>query len=199
MHRLLVIALSLLLTHPAAALIIDADDQERYARPPVKEKDPGWAYVAQRGKTSAVYLGNGWFLGVRHSGAGEIVLDGVKYPAVPNSRVQLVNPGEEEAKADLILFRVDPAPALPELPLGQEPLHFGTRLTLIGYGQGRGEALVGVVDAVNGREPRGLADQLGDLVVQVARDRARIERAIFGEAFDIGKKLSLPLPEFFPF
>jgi hypothetical protein len=141
MHRLLVIALSLLLTHPAAALIIDADDEARYARPPAKEEDPGWAYVAQRGNTSAVYLGHGWVLGVRHSGAGEIVLDGVTYPAVPGSKVQLVNPGEEGAKADLILFRVDPAPALPALPLRQEPLHFGTRLTLIGYGQGRGEAI----------------------------------------------------------
>jgi hypothetical protein len=141
MHRLLVIALSLLLTCPAAALIIDSADQERYTRPPPKERDPGWAYVAQRGNTSAVYLGHGWVLGVRHSGAGEIVLDGVTYPVVPGSKVQLVNPGEEGAKADLILFRVDPAPDLPALPLRQEPLHFGTRLILIGYGQGRGEAI----------------------------------------------------------
>jgi hypothetical protein len=141
MHRLLVIALSLLLTSPAAALIIDAADEERYKRPPQKEKDPGWAYVGQRGKTSAVYLGNGWVLGVQHTGAGEIVLDGVTYPAVPNSRVQLVRPGDEDTKADLMLFRVDPAPDLPELPLREGPLHFGTLVTLIGHGQGRGEAI----------------------------------------------------------
>jgi hypothetical protein len=53
MHRLLVITLSLLLTSPAAALIIDATDEKRYELPP--EEDPGWAYVGQRGKTSAVY------------------------------------------------------------------------------------------------------------------------------------------------
>jgi hypothetical protein len=141
MHRLLVIALSLLLTSPAAALIIDASDEERYERPPQKEKDPGWAYVSRRGNTSAVYLGNGWVLGVQHTGAGELVLDGVTYPAVPKSGVQLVKPGEEGTTADLILFRVDPAPDLPELPLREEPLHFGTRVTFIGHGQGRGEAI----------------------------------------------------------
>lgn len=141
MHRFLIIGLSLLLTVPAAALIIDAADEERYQTPPLKEKDPGWANVVQRGKTSAVYLGNGWVLGVRHTGAGKIVLDGVTYPAVQGSKVQLVNPGEEGTKADLVLFRVDPAPDLPQLALREEPLYFGTRVTLIGYGQGRGEAI----------------------------------------------------------
>jgi hypothetical protein len=55
--------------------------------------------------------------------------------------VQLVKPGEEDKKADLVLFRVDPAPDLPELPLREEPLYFGIRVTLIGHGQGRGEAI----------------------------------------------------------
>ena len=139
MHRLLISALSLLLTSPAAALIIDASDQKPYESPP--EDDPGWAYVGRRGSTSAVYLGNGWVLGARHSGAGEVVLDGVTYPAVPNSTVQLVKPGEKGTKADLVLFRVDPAPDLPELPLREEPLHFGTSVTFIALGQGRGEAI----------------------------------------------------------
>ncbi|MBW1687505.1 MAG: hypothetical protein JRS35_20915 [Deltaproteobacteria bacterium] len=139
MHRLLVIALSLLLTSPAAALIVDASDEERFERPP--KDDPGWAYVGQRGSTSAVYLGNGWVLGVRHGGPGDLVLDGVTYPAVPKSMVQLVKPGAKDTKADLILFRVDPAPDLPELPLREEPLHFGTRVTFIALGQGRGEAI----------------------------------------------------------
>jgi hypothetical protein len=139
MHRLFVIALSLLLTSPAAALIIDASDEERYQRPP--KKDPGWAYVGRRGSTSAVYLGNGWVLGVRHAGAGEVVLDGVTYPAVLDSTVQLVKPGEEKTKADLILFRVDPAPDLSELPLRDEPMYFGTHVIFIGHGQGRGEAI----------------------------------------------------------
>jgi hypothetical protein len=139
MHRLLVIALSLLLTSPAAALIVDASDEERFERPP--KNDPGWAYVGQRGSTSAVYLGNGWVLGVRHGGPGDLVLDGVTYPAVPKSMVQLVKPGAKDTKADLILFRVDPAPDLPELPLREEPLHFGTHVTFIALGQGRGEAI----------------------------------------------------------
>jgi hypothetical protein len=139
MHRLLITALSLLLTSPAVALIIDASDQKRYERPP--ESDPGWAYVGRRGGTSAVYLGNGWVLGVLHVGVGEVVLNGVTYPAVADSTVQLVKPGEEDTKADLVLFRVDPAPDLPELPLREEPLHFGTRVTFIGHGKGRGEAI----------------------------------------------------------
>ncbi len=139
MHHLLIIALSLLLTSPAAALVIDASDEKRYKRAP--KENPGWSYVGQRGSTSAVYLGNGWVLGVRHSGVGEVVLDGVTYPAVSNSMVQLVKPGKEDQKADLILFRVDPAPDLPALRLTEEPLRFGTRVTFIGYGQGRGEAI----------------------------------------------------------
>jgi hypothetical protein len=69
------------------------------------------------------------------------VLDGVTYPVVPKSMVQLVKPGAKETKADLILFRVDPAPDLPELALREEPLHFGTRVTFIALGQGRGEAI----------------------------------------------------------
>jgi len=139
MHRLLVIALSLLLTSPAAALIIDGSDEQRYEQPP--KKDPGWAHVGQRAGTSAVYLGNGWVLAVRHTGVGDVVFDGVTYPAVPDSTVQLVKPGEEGTKADLVLFRVDPAPDLPELPLREEPLYFGTRVTFIALGQGRGEAI----------------------------------------------------------
>jgi hypothetical protein len=139
MHRLLIIALSLLLTSTAAALIIDASDEERFERPP--KDDPGWAYVGQRGSSSAVYLGNGWVLGVRHAGVGDIILDGVTYPAVPKSMVQLVKPGAKDTKADVILFRVDPAPDLPELPLREEPLHFGTGVTFIALGQGRGEAI----------------------------------------------------------
>jgi hypothetical protein len=139
MQRLLFIALSLLLTGPALALIIDASDQERYELPP--ESDPGWAHVAKRGSTSAVYLGNGWVLTVQHAGVGEVVLNGVTYPAVPDSSVQLSKPGEESTKADLVLFRVDPAPDLPELPLREEPPYFGTRVTFIGHGQGRGEPL----------------------------------------------------------
>ncbi len=55
--------------------------------------------------------------------------------------VQLVKPGEKGTKADLVLFRVDPAPDLPELPLREEPMHFGTLVTFIGHGQGRGEAI----------------------------------------------------------
>ncbi len=145
MHRLLVIALSLLLTSPAAALIIDASDEEGFERPP--KDDPGWAYVGQRGSTSAVYLGNSWVLGVRHGGPGDVVLDGVTYAVVPKSMVQLVKPGAKDTKADLILFRVDPAPDLPELPLREEPLHFGTHVTFIALGQGRGEAI----------EPQGVA------------------------------------------
>jgi hypothetical protein len=139
MQRMLLIVLSLLLTGPAAALIIDATDQERYERPP--EQDPGWANVGRRGGTSAIYLGRGWVLSARHTGAGDVVFDGVTYQAVPDSMVQLVDPGKGDAKADLVLFRVDPAPPLPELRLREEPLYFGTLLTLIGYGHGRGEEI----------------------------------------------------------
>jgi hypothetical protein len=139
MHRPLLISLVLLLTAPAAALVIDAANDQPYRQPP--KNDPGWAHVGQRGSTSAVYLGNGWVITVRHAGAGEVVFDGVKYPAVPDSTVQLVQAGEPGTKADLVLFRVDPAPDLPELTLREEPPYFGTLVTFIGYGQGRGEAI----------------------------------------------------------
>jgi hypothetical protein len=135
-RRLLAGACVLLLCGPAAALVVDAEDDEAYRSPP--HVDLGWAHVGQRASMSVIYLGDGWVLTARHVGAGETTFDGVVYPLVPGSAVRLLN--ADRTPVDLLLYRVDPAPALPPLALAKIPPHPGKRVFLVGFGKGRGEA-----------------------------------------------------------
>jgi hypothetical protein len=139
MRRLLALCLAVLLAGPAFALVVDGEDDELQRRPP--KRDPGWAHVGRRGRTSAIYLGDGWVLTARHAGFGDVVFDAVTYPALPGSWIQLDALGGDGAKADLVLFRIDPAPNLPALPLGEKSPAFASRVLLIGYGRGRSEPL----------------------------------------------------------
>jgi len=135
-HALLLLCL-VLGVGPAAAVVVDGRSPERAERPP--RDDPGWQHVVRRGGTSAIYLGDGWVLTARHAGMGEVKLDEQVYPAVPDSMFWLDTPGAQGVKADLILFRVDPAPALPRLAISRERPEMGAKLILVGYGGGIGE------------------------------------------------------------
>ncbi|HJO24924.1 MAG: trypsin-like peptidase domain-containing protein [Myxococcota bacterium] len=121
---------------PARAILVDSDDQARFQRAP--DDDPGWANVGFRAGTSAIYLGDGWVLTASHAGFGPVDFDGTVYEPVPSSRIQLTAPDDSEHKADLILFRLDPAPDLPRLELTDTGPREGTAVILVGFGSGRG-------------------------------------------------------------
>jgi hypothetical protein len=132
-----VIATALALALPARALVVDGD-------PALEQRPPGagtgFEHVGKIGGTTGVYLGDGWVITAAHAGAGEIWLDGAKYPPVPGSWAPLHGAGPGKAP-DLGLFRVDPHPALPQLLISRRTPQIGEPLMLVGCGHGRGERI----------------------------------------------------------
>jgi hypothetical protein len=118
-------------------LVVEGPGPSRSEHAP--EHDPGWRNVGEREGRSAVYLGDGWVLTAAHVGAGPVVFEGARFAPLPGSAVTLRAPGAPGHTADLVLFRVDPAPALPRLELRRAPVRPGTSLLMVGYGRGRGE------------------------------------------------------------
>ncbi len=130
--------LSLALALPwVLGIIVDGTDPERYAQAP--EDDPGWANVGRRGATSAVYLGRGWVLTARHSLVGDVVFGESVHLPVGGTMVWLDDPSG--AKADLILFRIEPVPELPSLRLRRRAPPPRSKVMMVGYGMHRGEPL----------------------------------------------------------
>lgn len=116
------------------AVIIDSGTGAGNVTAP--SSDPGWDYVGTRGGLTAVYLGDGWVLTANHVGAGDLNLHGNAYPYVPGSEVRLSNP--DNSLADLILFEVDPHPAMTPLEIVAATPPMNTELTVIGNGRNRG-------------------------------------------------------------
>jgi len=118
MRRPLLFALALLLSAPAEALVfVSGDGQGNTSAPP---DDPGWSHVGHVGGLGGIYLGNGWVVTANHVPTATAVFQGVWYAAVPGSTVQLHNPDPPNppyAFADLKVFRIDPSPSLPLLPI----------------------------------------------------------------------------------
>ena len=133
------LALAVWTAAPAAALLIDADDDGPNRRAPAD--DPGWAYVGSRGGPTAIYLGHGWVLTARHVGSGDVEFDGVRYPPVRDGLIQLDGPDPSAPKPYLAVFRIDPSPDLPPLPIRRKQPLIGANLVLIGNGRGRGEPI----------------------------------------------------------
>jgi len=140
MHLRIALLVALAVAAPARAILVDSPERARFERAP--DDDPGWKNVGYRAGTSAIYLGNGWVLTARHSGFGPVVFDGRSYAAVDQSLVNLDAPGNAKRKADLIVFRLDPAPDLPALSLTAERPRPGTEAILVGFGSGRGAPVV---------------------------------------------------------
>ena len=136
MRRLFVFALSLLLAAPAGALILDSGDGQGNTTPP--SDDPGWAHVGKVTYPSGIYLGNGWMLTASHVTVSNPVIDGVTYPVVPGTVVQLHNP--DTSLADLQVFRIDPHPNLPLLRIRSQTPALDTDVTFIAVGLSRGAA-----------------------------------------------------------
>ena len=86
-----------------------------------------------------IYVGHGWVLSAAHVGLGDVVLGGVTYPALSGSRIVLIHSGTTEA--DLELFRIDPAPSLPSLPIRASEPAVDDPVIMIGNGRDRGDAL----------------------------------------------------------
>ena len=126
----------LLLSVPAiCALVIDSDAGDTSARAPAEV--PGWANVGLRAGLTAIYLGNGWVITARHVGAGDVLLGGVSYRALPESTVQLGG-SKGPPLPDLIVFRIEPRPKLPSLRIRSTPPSVGEPAVLIGAGRDRG-------------------------------------------------------------
>jgi len=136
MRRLAALALLLLTTPAICALVVESDAGDANTRAPAP--DPGWANVGLRGGTAAIYLGNGWVITANHVGAGDVVLGGVTHHALPDSAIRLGR-GSGPPVTDLVVFRIEPRPELPALPIRPTPPKVGDRALLIGSGCDRGE------------------------------------------------------------
>ena len=120
---------------PAVALVVDGSSAETRRAP---KDDPGWASVGQRGISSAVHLRDGWVITAAHAGTGDVIFSDTTHTPVPGTTVQLSGLGG--ASPDLMMFRITPTPDLPELRMNHKPMRFGTRVVMIGFGKGTGQA-----------------------------------------------------------
>jgi len=101
----------------------------------------GWNYVGEvinaSGTASGVYLGNDWVMTAGHVGSGTFALSGTSYYLVPGSVRGVIVSG---TLADITLFQISTAPALPSLTIsGSAPAAFtgfqaGDQVVMIGYG-----------------------------------------------------------------
>jgi len=132
----LAVLLHLVLAATAGAVIIDSDDGTGNTSAPAD--DPGWIHMGIRGGLTGTYIGEGWILSAAHVGEGYVIIDGTVYPAISGSRVVLTHSGSTQA--DVELFRIDPYPPLPTLPIRSSAPSLGTSVIMIGNGYDRGAA-----------------------------------------------------------
>ncbi len=127
---------SLLASWPitATAVLIATGDGTGNTTAPAA--DPGFANVGDLSGRTGVYVRNGWVLTASHVGAGSIVLGGVSYDPIPGSAFRFGNPDGSEA--DLLAFKLQERPPLPELLITNDPAAVGTLITIIGRGRNRG-------------------------------------------------------------
>ena len=124
---------------PSRAVLIATGDGTGNVTAPAD--DPGFVNVGTRTTgLTVLYVGYGWVLTANHVGAGDVILAGQTYKAVPNSAVRLFN--QDGTKADLLLFKLASWPPVPNLVIASQTPGVGTVATLIGNGADRGEAIV---------------------------------------------------------
>ena len=73
-----------------------------------------------------------------HAGAGDVIFGDKTHNPILGTTVRLSGSGG--ASPDLMLFRITPTPVLPELRMNHEPMRFGTRVVMVGFGKGKGQA-----------------------------------------------------------
>ncbi|MBK8476358.1 MAG: hypothetical protein IPL39_08555 [Opitutaceae bacterium] len=102
--------------------------------------DPGWNNVISPNGSSGVYLGNRWVITAGHVMVpASVPIGGILFEVESNSDVRMRRLDNADW-ADLQLFRLKTAPALPAIALIDSPLAVGTEITLIGFGGWCGEA-----------------------------------------------------------
>ena len=121
---LLVLVAQASLAQASLGLVVCGPKPHRSESPP--PKDPGWHNVGERQGRSAVYLGDSWVITAAHVGVGPVTFQGVSFPPVPGSATTLKARGAPARRADLLLFRVDPAPKLPALQVWSPKTHAPT-------------------------------------------------------------------------
>jgi len=130
-------ALSLtMLVAPAFAVILSVGEGNGNANLSVVTAT---RHVGALNGASGTHIGNGWILTANHVGPGEITLNGTVHPYIPGTDMRLeTSPG---VQADLLMFRVYPAPTLPALAIRTEPPVVGDPVLLVGNGNDRGAAM----------------------------------------------------------
>jgi len=121
----------------AAALVTHTDDKALSSVSPFNTL--GWQNVGPRGSVTAIYIGNGWMLTAQHVAPGGVILDGVSYSAVPESRIRLADPEGGTVQPDLAVFRIHPSPELGELAISSSAPAVGEPVVMVGGGRDRGE------------------------------------------------------------
>ena len=121
----------------ASAVLINTGDGTGNTTPP--SGDPGFANVGTTPEgLSAVYVRNGWVLTASHVGENPVTFAGLTYDPIPGSRIRFQN--ADQTQADLIAFKLQTIPPLPELAIASSPVSINDELTLIGNGRDRGDA-----------------------------------------------------------
>lgn len=138
MRRVLILfaTLAALSARPAPAVILATGDGTGNTAAPAD--DPGWLHVGSQAGTSAVYLGQGWVLTANHVANTNPTFQGVTFPVVAGSIVQLTGP--DGTPADLKVYRLAAFPALSDLEIPSSAPAVGTEVILIGRGRDRGDA-----------------------------------------------------------
>ena len=77
----------------------------------------------------------------RHSGVGTVSFDGLTGAPVPGSEVWLETPASGGKQADLVLFKIEPAPDLPPLELTHRSPPIDAPVVMIGFGGGPTEPI----------------------------------------------------------
>lgn len=101
--------------------------------------DPGFANVGNRGVYLGDFSGNHWVLTAFHVGSGSITLNGSSFNAVAGSATRIKNPTGSSLSefTDLLMFRIDADPSLPNLTISTSTPLVGSTVTLIGDGLDR--------------------------------------------------------------
>jgi len=135
----LALAIFVLGAAPSRAVLIATGDGTGNVTAPAD--DPGFANVGTRTTgLTVLYVGYGWVLTANHVGAGDVILAGQTYVAMPYSEVRLRN--QDGTNADLLLFKLLLWPQIPNLVIASQTPGVGTVATLIGNGADRGAATV---------------------------------------------------------
>ena len=87
MQRMLLLALALLVSAPADALVFISGDGQGNTTPP--PDDPGWDHVGRVSGLNGTYLGNGWVLTANHVSVNPVTLGGVAHAPVPGTTIRL--------------------------------------------------------------------------------------------------------------